>query len=413
MILLFILLILYLRGAFYYEVKYRMKDVPSLEEPHFLLALMGVSSSLITNGIPTDFWYNIDEIYAARQEAIRHAQRTIHFETFFITPGRRADEFAAAIVERSRSGVEVLLLVDSLGAKTMPEHYWKPLRAAGVDVRFFHEFTWKAPLTYNIRTHRKLLLIDGESAFVGGMGISDHWDGNPKSGDTAPWLDFEVRFKGPLIATLEGIFMQHWLYVGGVTPLGSEVFNPALPNGPTILVTPSNSPSASSSVCALIYTSLQSAKQRIWLASPYFLPDPNSMRALLLAKKNGIDVRILTVGPHNDKKLVYYAVREGYRKLLKAGIEIYEHQPSMMHGKVLLIDDTFVGTGSTNLDPRSLFHNDELNLSLLEPKLAKFSNDFFLYGFSRSDRIELAEWKSRPLWQRCLGQFTLFFRWQL
>ena len=413
LILLFLLLILYLRGAFYYEVKYRMKDVPGLKEPHFLLALRGVSASLITNGFPTDFWYEIDAIYAARQEAIRRAQRTIHFETFYITPGRRADEFAATVIERSHSGVEVLLIVDSLGAETMPKQYWKQLRAAGVDVRFFHEFTWKAPLTYNIRTHRKLLLIDGEIAFVGGMGVSDYWDGRPENGDTAPWLDFEVSFNGPIVATLEGIFMQHWIYVGGVTPLGPEVFNPALPNGPTILVTPSNSPSASSSVCALFYTSLLTAKQRIWLASPYFLPDSNATRALVSAKKNGVDVRILTVGPHNDKKLVYYAVREGYGKLIKAGIEIYEHQPSMMHAKVLLIDDTFVGTGSTNLDPRSLFHNDELNLSLIEPKLAKFAKDFFFYGFSRSDRIDMREWKARPLWQRLLGQLTLFFRWQL
>lgn len=111
--------------------------------------------------------------------------------------------------------------------------------------------------------------------------------------------------------------------------------------------------------------------------------------------------------------MVYYAVREGYGDLLKAGIEIYEHQPSMMHAKVLLIDDAFVSTGSANLDPRSLFHNEELNISLIEPKLVKFSEDFFNHGFSKSLSMEMQTWKKRPLWQQVIGQLTLFFRWQL
>ena len=320
-LLLLLLLILYLRGTFRKKVKYRIEDVPSVEEPHFLLAMMGVSASFITNGYPTDFWFDIDAIYTARLKAIKSAQRTIHFETFYMTPGHRANEFAAALTERSQARVEVLLLVDSFGVLSMPKEYWKQLQEAGVNVRFFHSFSWRNPLTYNIRTHRKLMLIDGEIAFVGGMGVSDHWDGMKETGDTAPWLDFEARFTGPIVVILEGIFMQHWLYVGGVTRLHSEIFNPALSGGSTVLVTPRNAPGSRSSVSALFYTSVLAAKQRIWLASPYFLPDRNTRNALLLAKKNGVDVRILTAGPHNDKKLVYYAVRERYPDLLNAGMQ--------------------------------------------------------------------------------------------
>ncbi len=413
-LVLFVWLILYLRGAFHKEVKYRMTDIPDLEEPRFLLTIMSVSNSLRTYCFPTNFWYEIDAIYSARLQAVQRAQQTIYFETFYMTPGRRADEFAAAIIERSRAGVEVLFLADSLGVKTIPQKYWHQLKAAGVSVRFFHQFNWKAPLAYNIRTHRKLLLIDGETAFVGGMGVSDNWDGMEKTGETSPWLDVEVCFTGQIVIILEGIFMQHWLYEGGVASLRGELFKSASSDdGVTVLVTPSSSPSASSCVCTLFYTSLLAAKKRIWFASPYFLPDSNTKRALLQAKKNGVDVRILTVGPHNDKKMIYYAVREGYGDLLRAGIEIYEHQPSMMHAKVLLIDDAFVSTGSANLDPRSLFHNDELNLSLIEPKLVQFADDFFVHGFKKSRRVEMSEWKRRPLWQRELGQLALFFRWQL
>lgn len=412
-VFLLILLILYLQGYFHKKVKYRLKNVPSINEPHFLLAMMSVSASFVANGYPTDVLFDINAIYTARLEAIKNAQRTIHFETFYMTPGRRANQFADALIERAQAGVEVQLLADSFGSYSMPKQYWKQLKNLGVNVQFFHKFDWRNPLNYNTRTHRKLLLIDGEIALVGGMGISDYWDGNKQIGDTAPWLDFEVRFTGSIVAILEGIFMQHWLYSGGVTQLGLKIFNPVLSGGSTILVTPRNAPSARSSIYALFYTSVLATQKRIWIASPYFLPDAQSRNALLKAKRNGVDVRILTVGPRNDKKLIYYAVRERYRDLLLAGIEIYEYQPSMMHAKVLLIDDRFVSTGSANFDPRSLFHNDELHLSLVEPKLAQFTEHFFQCSFAKSRRIDRETWQKRPLWHRLLGQLTLLIRWQL
>ncbi len=412
-LVLLVLFVLYLRGAFHRKVTYRLKNIPRLDDPHFTLAMMGVSASLLTSGFPTGFWFEVDKIYAGRLESIRRARRTIHFETFFMTPGRRAREFAEALIERALAGVEVLLIVDTTGANSMPKKYWKQLRSAGVKVRFFHPFNWMSPLTYNIRTHRKLLLIDGETAFVGGMGVSDDWDGVKENGDTDCWLDFEVCFQGPIVGILEGIFMQQWLYVGGVASLKKNIFNPATYGGVPVVVTPKNSPSPGSSVYALFYTSVLAAKKRIWLASPYFLPDAQSRRALLKAKRNGVDVRILTVGPHNDKTIVYYAVRERYEEFLSAGIEIYEYQPSMMHAKVLLLDDHWVSTGSANFDPRSLFHNQELHLSLSEPKLVKFVESFFVEAFSKSQRIHKADWKARPVRERWLGQVALFFRWQL
>lgn len=413
LIIILFLVILYLRGAFHRKIHYRMKDIPSFEESHFPLAMMGVSASVLTKGYPTGFWYDIDTICEIRIKEIRNARRTIHFETFYMTPGKRVEEFAEAIIERSQAGVEVQLIADSFGVISISKEYWKRLRDAGVHVRFFHPFSWKHPLNYNIRTHRKLLLIDGEVAYVGGMGISDCWDGVKKSGENDCWLDVEVCFKGPIVAILEGVFMQQWLYLGGVATLNAKVFNPDLSGGSTIIVTPKKSPTPYSSVYALFYTSVLAAEKRIWIASPYFLPDADSRKALIKAKRNGLDVRILTVGPHNDKKMVYYAVRERYQELLAAGIEIYEHYPSMMHAKVLLIDDCWVSTGSTNYDPRSLFHNDELNISMAEPQLAVLAEDFFIHAFARSCQIDVTKWKKRPLWQRLLGRVALFIRWQL
>ncbi|MBE9127063.1 cardiolipin synthase B [Coleofasciculus sp. LEGE 07092] len=408
-----VLIALYLRGTFRKRVQYKLRDVPNLADLHFPLALAGISGSYMTEGELIGYWFDIDSIYRARLEAIRQARRTIHFETFYITPGYRAEEFADALAERAQAGVEVLFIPDSLGVIKMSQKYWKRLKAAGVNVRFFHKFNWRVPLAYNIRTHRKLLLIDGEIAFIGGTGVSDYWEGMKEEGQTSPWLDFEACFNGLIVATLEGMFMEQWSYVGGVASLSSDNFNPYLGDGSTVLVTVRKAPSTRSSIYALLYTSLLAAKRRIWIASPYFLPEPGIRKALIQAKKRGLDVRILTVGPHNDKRTVYFAVRERYRDLLAAGIELYEYLPSMMHAKVMLVDDKWVITGSANFDPRSLFHNDELQLSLAEPNLVEFIADVFCKSFAKSRLIKRQGWKTRPLWQRVLGKLALIIRWQL
>lgn len=409
---LFIFMILYLRGTFREDFTYRMQGTPGLTGPDQTL-LVGLSNSLVTGGSLMGFWSQPDHIYRARLDAIGAARRTIHFETFFMTPGYRSNQLAAALIERARAGVKIQFLADSFGSLSLPKKYWQPLRAAGIEVRFYERFNWKRPLDYLSRTHRKLLIIDNNVVLTGGIGVSDHWDGLKEAGDTDPWLDTEIQFQGPIVTTLEGIFLQHWLEAGGVANITPKLLEPAASEGSTILVTPSESPHNNSSICTLFYTCLRAAKQRIWIASPYFLPETNSRRLLIKAQGQGVDVRILTVGPHNDKKWVYYAVREQYEDLLRAGIQIYEYQPSMMHAKVFLIDDYWVITGSANFDPRSLFHNDELNFSMAIPNLVTDVESFFLKSFNKSDRVKLKTWQQRPLWQRLFSQLPLFFQWQL
>lgn len=408
------LLILYFRGAFRDRIDYKAKNVPRPEERHFAVALASLSNSLGTTGRVTGFWVEADEIQSVRLEAIRIAQRTIHFETFFMTPGRRANDFAAAIAERAAAGVEVQLLVDSYGTKTLSKKYWRRLRATGVEVRFFKPFSWKAPLDYTGRTHRKLLLVDGKVALIGGAGISDFWDGMKKFGDTAPWFDFEFRLEGAVVSNLEGMFMQHWASTGGTANLGVDIFNPETPPDPLILVTPGEDPSySSSSIKALFTTSIFATRERVWVSSPYFLPDHQLRQALIITKKQGADVRILTCGPRNDKKLVYYAAVELYHDLLAAGIQIYEYQPSMLHAKILLIDDQWVSTGSANFDPRSFFHNDELNISTAQPQMVQHIEQLFRIGFDRSKLVSMTDWRTRSLWKRIVGRFVLFFQSQL
>ena len=408
----------YLRGAFRDRIVYQVKNAPKPDEPHYAFALASITNSFITKGIITDFWNEPDRIQKARLDAISQAKHTINFETFFMTSGKRADDFAAALAERASAGVKICLVVDDYGTKDISQQYWKRLRSAGIKVSFFNSFNWKAPLDYAGRTHRKLLLIDSKFALVGGAGISDLWDGVEKGDDTQPWLDVEIRLEGEIIGILEGIFAQHWTFDDGTADLSREKFtieHGRKGNLNPILVVPGANPEVRfSPIRSFKYNHIICARKKIWLASPYFLPDRNSTELLVAAKQNGVDVRILTTSKRSDKKPVYYASYEHYGGLLKGGVEIYEYQPSMTHAKLLLIDDLWAVTGSANFDPRSFVHNEELDICSTQSILVKGIYNTFERGFEQSKRITYEEWKQRSLIKhRILGNAVNFFRCQL
>lgn len=410
-----ILLSLYIRGAFRDRVTYRVRHVPAPTESRFPLAIAGISNSLITTGKVTDFWVDIDTIQHVRKDAIMSATQSIHFETFFMTPGKRAKEFASAVAKQAVAGVEVKLIVDSYGSSSLSNRYWQQLRTAGVKICRFNAFNPKAPANFAGRTHRKLLIIDGKYALIGGAGVSDHWDGLDKIGDQQPWLDTEVRLEGQVVTILEGMFMQHWTYSGGTANLSREIVEPENPFEQLMLITPGTNPTYRfSPIKSLFNNCLLSARQRIWLSSPYFLPDANSRRILIAAKRKGLDVRILTTSNRSDKKWVSRASVERYGDLLKGGVEIYGYQPSMMHAKLLLIDDAWVVSGSANFDSRSLYHNDELDYATGERLVVEKVQRVFEDGFAQAKRVELSEWRKRDFWRyRVMGNLVGFFQWQL
>ncbi len=407
-------IVLYFQGYFRPRPHYRLYHCPAPEAANFVVTVAGLSDSFITQGEITNFWVEADAIFQARLAAIRSAQKSIQFETYIMTPGRRADEFAQALIEQAQAGVRIQLIADDHGVKSMPSSYWQQLKQAGVAVRTFNRFCWRDPVANLQRNHRKLLLIDRRLALLGGAGISDHWDGWDKIGDTAPWLDYEISLEGPAVTRLQGLFWQHWLDTGGSVDFTEEVVDPHLEGGSTILVTHGEDPSyESSSIRSLFQTTISGAKRRIWLASPYFLPDPNSRAILLQAKARGVDVRILTMGPHCDKSFVRATSRECYGPLLSVGIPIYEYQPSMLHAKALLIDEDWVSLGSANFDPRSFFENEELNVSLSDRFLAQQVEHFFQQAFVKSHLVEYLQWQKRSLSNRLMGRFWLLFYWQL
>ncbi|MFP4009760.1 MAG: phospholipase D-like domain-containing protein [Spirulinaceae cyanobacterium] len=411
---LFILGILYFQGFFRRYHRYDVRNLPPTDSPNFELTLASLSDAFISHGRVTEFWEGSEAIHQARLEAIATAQKSIQFETYFMTPGDRADAFAEALIEKAKAGVIVQVIADYHGSKELSEAYWQRLRQGGVSIAKFNKFNWKDPLNHLRRNHRKLMVIDGHSAFIGGAGISDLWDGAEKFGDTEPWLDYEICIEGAVVMRLKGIFFQHWLDAGGVVDLSRDALEAFESNDPMVLIAAGEDPSMrDSAIRALYQSAIRAARDRVWIASPYFLPDPGTREILIEMRQKGIDVRVLTMGPHSDKPYVRCTSRERYRLLLEGDVAIYEYQPSMMHAKMLLVDDSWVSFGSANFDPRSFFQNDELNIATDETKVVERFDDYFLRALRKSKRVYYKDWKKRDPKERLVGMFWLLFYWQL
>jgi cardiolipin synthase len=411
---LFILGILYFQGFFRRYRRYHLENLPSTDAPNFELTLASLSDAFISQGRVTGFWVGSDAINQARLDAICSAEKSIQFETYFMTPGRRADDFAEALMERAAAGVRIQAIVDYHGSNALPPQYWARLRRSGVEVSQFNQFSWKDPLNHLRRNHRKLLVIDGRLALIGGAGISDYWDGLEEIGDREPWLDYEIRIEGAVVMRLKGIFFQHWLDAGGSIDLRQDPLESIESNDPTVLIAAGEDPSLrDSTIRALYQSAMRAARDRVWIASPYFLPDPGTRDILIEMRQKGIDTRVLTMGPASDKPYVRYTSRERYRLLLEGDVAIYEYQPSMMHAKMLLVDDSWVSFGSANFDPRSFFQNDELNIATDEVEVVQRFDEYFLRALRKSDRVALKTWRKRNFKERLIGMFWLLFYWQL
>lgn len=432
-----LLLSLYIRGAFRWRPLLHIEHAIAPDDPRFARTLKGLSESLSAQGTIIGFWNDISSIQQARLDAIISAEHSIQFETFMMTPGRRAQDFASAIARKAAEGVQVQLLVDTFGTHSLPSKYWNKLRKSGAQVVFFNPFDWRAPANFAGRTHRKLLIIDDKKAFIGGAGISDLWDGTEKSDDTQPWLDVEFALTGDCVSVLSALFQKHWQghRLGDSTPTIIDMDKIYVPNPEadkqnddiapainidankpsTILITPGTRPTyRDSSIEILKQILIASARKRLWLASPYFLPNKSTRRLLIEAKKSGVDVRILTTSDRSDKKSVYYASYEVYGPLLEAGVQIFEYAPSMTHAKMMIVDHNWVNTGSANIDYRSFLHNDELDIITDSPDLFDKIEQVFQKGFDNSEQIGLKQWQQRSLLKhRLLGNTVRLVQWQL
>lgn len=348
-----------------------------------------------------------EAIYAAELQAIRAARRSIHLEVYLFLRGRIGDEMLAALTERARAGVAVRVVVDRIGSLATPGRYFAPLREAGGSVQWYQPIAWYTLKRFNNRTHRDLLIVDGTTGYVGGVGVADFWLG-PR-GRGRPWRDTMVRVSGDLVKGLQTSFAENWLEAAGEIlsaeefDLDAEAERQNLQAGAGLVINSTPSAGRSTRARILFQVLLASARESIQITSPYFLPDRSLTRELLRAVERGVAVTVLMPGAWNNHPIARLASRRRYGLLLKGGVHIYEYQPAMIHAKVLIVDSTWCVVGSTNFDNRSFGLNDEVNVAIMQTALAARLQADFLSDLARSRAITLDEWRRRPLSERVLA----------
>lgn len=342
------------------------------------------------------------QFYPAMRDAIRTAEASINLEAYIFQPGDASTMLMDAMVERARAGVDVRLVMDSIGSASMRGAAVRRLREAGCRIYFYQPITWYRLHRLNNRTHRELLIVDGRMAFVGGAGIADWWY-KPQHG-TASWRDTMTRVEGPIVSALQGVFAENWLECGGEVLTSPRDWPQIEPRGDAEAMLVKSSPADRATCSRVVFQMLiEGAVSSIDISTPYFLPDRSLRRALVRAAQRGVCVRVVVPGRRTDQHLVRLASRRMYGELLEGGVQLFEYRPSMTHAKALMVDGTWAVVGTTNIDNRSFEHNDEVNVAFREPAVTARLRQDFESDLMASDAITRDGWYSRPALEKVLG----------
>jgi cardiolipin synthase len=374
-----------------------------IDSPAFLNELEPLVNSKITGNDQIEVIENGDHFYQSELDAMREARHSINIEAYIFHKGKLTDEVLQVLTERARSGVHVNLVLDSAGSLSTRKSYFKTLKEAGGKVEWYHRLRLHNWFIANNRTHREITIIDGLTAFVGGAGYADWWRYGTKS--EPRWRDTMVRIQGDAVRAIQGTFLENYLEASGKILDGADYFpqSTSEPGKTTALVvtsTPSNGGSTRARV--LFQTLLAGARKSIYITTPYFLPDRSMTDELVHAKQRGVKVNVIVPGKHDDHALTRSSGRSAYGKLLKAGANVYEYEPSMIHAKIAIFDGVWSVVGSTNLDNRSFGLNDEINVAVLDPQIANRLIGDFEEDAGQSRKVTFEDWKKRPLSERLM-----------
>jgi cardiolipin synthase len=393
------LLIVIFDAFFEPSLDYRIADPQPLplDSEEFIRILGVVSDSEAHRDTRVDVLTNGPEFYTAELDAIRSARNFICLEAYIFQQGVIGTQFNEALTERARAGVEVRIVLDAIGSFNTWRSTFRDLIAAGGEVQWYVPLRWYSLTRLNNRTHRELLVIDGEVGFLGGAGIADQWF--KATGKKHPrWRDSMFRVQGRAVAGMLSTFAENWLESSGELLAGSRYF-PECPDraGMTALVVNSTPSNGRGTRARMLYQMLMSAACRsIHITTPYFLPDAGVRRELVRAmRERGVSVKIIVPGTHNDHLLTRRSSRRLYGELLRNGAQIFEYQPSMIHAKTMVVDGQWSVVGSTNFDHRSFGINDEVNLAALDETLAARIDADFHLDTAASHRVTYDEWSSR------------------
>ena len=387
------------RTVYHYEPAY---GVASPEFERFLATQAGG----LPGGNQVTLLNNGNAFFPAILEAIRASKTSVNIELYIFAKGKMAERFVEALSAKAREGIEVRVLVDSVGERL--GKLADQMRAAGVKFQIYKPMKLRSIAKAGDRTHRKIITVDGRVGFTGGLAIDDHWAGDARN--PAEWRDTVVRLEGPVVLLLQRLFLQNWLYTTGDFLDGDGQF-PVVHRAGDIKAQAIGSSRTSQLSFAKLhyYMPIRAARDHIWIENAYFLPDADLKAALCAAARRGVDVRIVVPGQYIDLKAVRYASRGNYRELLEAGVKIYEFQPTMLHSKVMVVDNVWSSIGSINFSSRSMKANAEANVTIYDQAFAGQVKGVIEADIARSEEIMLEQWKHRSLWQRIReGYFGLY-----
>ncbi|HZX80897.1 MAG TPA: phospholipase D-like domain-containing protein [Lysobacter sp.] len=394
------------------KLERRITHAYGTSDPQFLREMGVMLGPSIVPGNKVVALNDGHEIFPAMLAAIHEARRTITFETYIYWSGDIAQKFTAALAERARAGVEVNVTIDWAGSIKMDQSLLKSMEDAGVHVERYRPLHWYNLGRMNNRTHRKLLVIDGRLGFTGGVGIADQWMGHAQDPDH--WRDMHFRIEGPVVAQIQAAFNDNWIKSTGTVLNGDAYFPPQETAGDMDAHMFIASPAGGSESMHLMYLlSIAAAEQAIDLEASYFVPDELITKALLAARQRGVRVRLLLPGPHIDSETVRIASKREWGPLLEAGIEIHVYQPTMLHVKLLIVDNFMVSLGSTNFDIRSFRLNDEASLNVYHRGFAAQMTETFERDLRNSKPYTLEMWRNRPWTERLSEMFLLPIKSQL
>ncbi|SCK57933.1 cardiolipin synthase [Streptomyces sp. WMMB 714] len=358
--------------------------------------LIGVAA---TEGNSLRALRNGDEIFPAMLEAIRSARHTVDMMTFVYWRGEIAREFARALAGRAREGVRVRLLLDGFGSRLIEKDLLEEMSAAGVQVVWFRKPMWISPVKQNHRCHRKVLVVDERVAFTGGVGIAEEWCGNARH--EGEWRDTHVELRGPAVDGICAAFAQNWAECHNELFDDHDRFVEQEAAGESVVQVVRGSASFGwQDMQTLLRVVLESARSRVRLTTAYFAPDAYFIELLTDTARRGVEVDILLPGAYTDKRVCQLAGQRYYEELLAAGVRIWQYRPTMLHAKIVTVDGVVSLVGSTNLNRRSLDHDEEVMLAVMDESFTATLDGHFDDDMGLSEPVSMRHWRRRAFAER-------------
>jgi cardiolipin synthase len=373
-----------------------------IEDPGFELLLRRIDGAPFFGGNEVEVYFNGRSAFSAMRDAVRSARKEILLESYIFKDDSTGRLFLAEIQAAADRGVKVRVLADAVGSYETKAEFWQEMESHGIEFFLFHPL-FKSMWYQPFRDHRKILVIDREMAFTGGMNIGEEygsWRRRPKPGET--WRDTHVRVKGPAAWEMAVVFSEGWIHSGGtvieIDPLPGEAIEAP---GVRVLVLDSRPKRGQAESAAVMAAIAAAARRSLWITNAYFAPGRRAIETLGEAAARGVDVRLLLPGK-SDVPIARRAGHGHFGALLERGVRIFEYQTAILHAKTLVADGLVSVVGSTNLDFRSFLFNAECDLLMMDAATAALMEKAFLTDLETSQEIRLADWRRRS-WTEKLG----------